>query len=206
MEFLTETREKVIFKFGGLFAILFLTIVVPGYGIHKLVNQLADQQRLHDQYVQETNATISGLSTRVDTLGKEYQKTASFKKEATCLADNIYHEIGTQSEEGMKAVAQVTLNRKREGFANTICGVVHQKTGDTCQFSWVCNPLNPPNPSAYHKAYDIAKKSLTNGIALGKLNEALYYHADYVKPSWSHQMRYITQIGPHVFYKDRDGN
>ena len=139
---ISETREKIIFKFGGLFAVLFLTIVVPGYEIHKLINKLAEQQKLHEQYVQETNATINGLSTRVDILSKDYQKTVAFKKEATCLADNIYHEIGTTSEEGMRAVAQVTLNRKREGFAPSICGVVHQKTNGVCQFSWVCQNNN----------------------------------------------------------------
>lgn len=203
MEFISETREKLIFKFGGLLAAIFLTTVVPGYGVHKLVNQLAEQQRLHDQYVQETNATISGLSTRVDILGKEYQRSVFFKKEASCLADNIYHEIGVNSEEGMRAVAQVTLNRKREGFAPTICGVVHQKTGDTCQFSWVCGDHKQPSAPAYQKAYNIARKSLLNGIALGKLNEALYFHADYMKPSWASQKNFVAQIGPHKFYSEK---
>ena len=189
MEFLTETREKVIFKFGGLFAVIFLTTIVPGYGVHKLVNQLVQQQKMHDQYVQETNATIAGLSNQVDKLGKDYQKSASFKKEAGCLADNIYHEIGVRSEEGMRAVAQVTLNRKREGFAPTICDVVHQKTGETCQFSWVCEQHGPPNSTAYHKAYEIARKSLLNGIALSKLSDALYFHATSVNPAITSRSR-----------------
>jgi len=203
MEFISETREKLIFKFGGLLAAIFLTTVVPGYGIHKLTSRLAEQQRLHNEYVQETNATINGLSNRVDTLGKEYQKSVFFKKEASCLADNIYHEIGVNSEEGMRAVAQVTLNRKRERFASTICGVVHQKTGDTCQFSWVCGEHKQPYAPAYQKAYNIARKSLLNGIALGKLNGALYYHADYVNPSWRKEKIFIEQIGPHKFYSEK---
>ena len=203
MEFLTETREKVIFKFGGLFAVIFLTTIVPGYGVHKLFNQLVQQQKMHDQYVQETNATIAGLSNQVDKLGKDYQKSASFKKEAGCLADNIYHEIGVRSEEGMRAVAQVTLNRKREGFAPTICDVVHQKTGETCQFSWVCEQHGPPNSTAYHKAYEIARKSLLNGIALSKLSDALYFHATSVNPAWSKQKDFLAQIGPHKFYAEK---
>ena len=203
MEFISETREKLIFKFGGLLAAIFLTTVVPGYGVHKLVNQLAEQQRLHDQYVLQTNATINGLSNRVDTLGKEYQRSVFFKKEASCLADNIYHEIGVNSEEGMRAVAQVTLNRKREGFAPTICGVVHQKTGDTCQFSWVCEQHGPPNSTAYHKAYEIARKSLLNGIALSKLSDALYFHATSVNPAWSKEKDFLAQIGPHKFYAEK---
>ena len=61
-----------------------------------------------------------------------------FKKELNCLAENIYYEAGSESFEGKLAVAQVTLNRVASGqFANSICAVVHQKTGETYQFSWV---------------------------------------------------------------------
>lgn len=200
---LTEERESLFYKFGGLIAFIFLIIIAPAYNYHKLQNELKTQQEMHEQYVESTSNAIAGLSSEVDILSKDYQKTVAFKKEATCLADNIYHEIGTKSEEGMRAVAQVTLNRKREGFAPTICGVVHQKNNGVCQFSWVCESYNQPNQYAYQKAYDIARKSLTSGIALSRLHEALYYHADYVNPSWKNQKNFVAQIGPHVFYSEK---
>jgi len=65
--------------------------------------------------------------------------TADAKTQVECLAENIYFEAGHESDEGKIAVAFVTLNRVNSGrFENNICGVVKQKTGNTCQFSWYC--------------------------------------------------------------------
>jgi spore germination cell wall hydrolase CwlJ-like protein len=206
---LTDERVLLIYKFGGLFVALFFVLVIPAYNYVHMQHILQDQQEVHEKYVKETEATIGILSDRLNVVSQKYQNTASFKKEANCLADNIYHEIGTDSKEGMLAVAQVTINRVRNHFANTVCGVVNQKRNDTCQFSWVCQEKKRPHDSSYEKAYEVAKNTLIDGVALYKLNDALYYHADYIRPYWAKQKEYIAQIGPHIFYTDKvteDGN
>jgi spore germination cell wall hydrolase CwlJ-like protein len=200
---LTEQQISCYSRFGGLLAGLFLVIIVPVYNQIHFQKVLKEQQEMHEKYVQQTALVIDGLSDRVSFLSSKYQKTESFKKEATCLAKNIYYEIGTQSKEGMLAVAQVTLNRKREGFANSICNVVYQRTETVCQFSWVCEPHKEPSPSSFNKAYEIAKKSLTNGIAMSKLYTALYFHTEAVKPKWEDEKDFIAQIGPHKFYSEK---
>jgi N-acetylmuramoyl-L-alanine amidase len=95
-------------------------------------------------------------------------------KEFLCLAQNIFFEAGSESEEGKVAVAMVTLNRTQDKrFRPTICGVVDQKLvkdipkqqvtvkknwlGQTseerhtiwnkisvCQFSWRCMFVKTP--------------------------------------------------------------
>ena len=78
-------------------------------------------------------ATVEGADIKL------YQLTSDAKREIACLAENIYFEAAHEPENGQLAVAFVTMNRVNSGkFADSICGVVKQKIGSTCQFSWWC--------------------------------------------------------------------
>lgn len=126
-----------------------------------------------------------------------------FKRELQCLAENIYYEAGSESYEGKLAVAQVTLNRVNSGkFADSICDVVHQKTGQTYQFSWVGLPKYAKNKYEWEMSIIVAKKAMTEPVAHALLSKqnALYYHAKYVNPGW--KLQKVTQIGNHIFYKN----
>jgi spore germination cell wall hydrolase CwlJ-like protein len=131
------------------------------------------------------------------------------ERQLACLADNIYREAGYEPFEGKVAVAQVTLNRTRNpNFPNDVCGVVYQKTvvmkKVVCQFSWHCDTAartRPINRAAYAESYEVAKKVLLEGFRLSTMNNALYYHADYVDPKWGKER--ITKIGAHIFYSGR---
>ena len=125
-----------------------------------------------------------------------------FKKELHCLAENIYYEAGSESFEGKLAVAQVTLNRVNSGqFANSICNVVYQKTGETYQFSWVGMHKYAKDRYRWEESQIVAKKAMTEPVAHALLlkQNALYYHANYVNPKW--KLQKVTQIGNHIFYK-----
>jgi spore germination cell wall hydrolase CwlJ-like protein len=130
-------------------------------------------------------------------------------KQLDCLTRNIYWEAATEPVEGKIAVAQVTLNRVNDGrFGNTVCSVVHQKTRVAqrvvCQFSWVCenkHKVQPIAPAHYKESEDIAKKVLFENFRLPSLDDALFYHADYVNPRWNKKR--IVKIGRHIFYKER---
>ena len=195
--------EDMIYKVGGLLFFCMFTIAIPA---HRLIDDRAKltlQELAHEQYVKDTNIEMGQLTDKITDLSIKYQKTEQFKRETNCLAENIYYEAGTQGKEGMEAVAQVTLNRKRAGFAPSICGVVHQ---DGCQFSWTCQPYKQPIPALFSQAYEIAKKSFMTGVALARLDHALYFHGDYIKPDWAGQKKFIEQIGQHRFYGEYHGN
>lgn len=129
------------------------------------------------------------------------------EQQLNCLARNIYYEAGNEPFEGKVAVAQVTLNRlEHKDFPKDICQVVQQKNiiykKVLCQFSWYCtNPSkrNMVNKDAFEESMTVAKKVLLEDFRLPGLDEAMYYHADYVKPKWNKEK--ITTIGSHIFYK-----
>jgi spore germination cell wall hydrolase CwlJ-like protein len=131
------------------------------------------------------------------------------QKDLKCLALNIYREAGNEPFEGKVAVAQVTINRTQNpDFPNEICDVVYQKNNFTgrivCQFSWYCDSTHrnrPINKELYDESYRVAKMVLLEDFRLESLDQALYYHADYVNPNWG--FKKITKIGQHIFYKGK---
>ena len=131
--------------------------------------------------------------------------TKDARKQVDCLAENIYHEAGFESELGKQAVAQVTLNRTQdERFPQSICGVVKQKTQSTCQFSWFCLPVKLKRDStAFKQSMDMALYVYANYEQIKDVTDgALYYHADYVNPRWR-GVEKTTVIGRHIFYKEK---
>jgi spore germination cell wall hydrolase CwlJ-like protein len=120
--------------------------------------------------------------------------------EQECLAGAVYFEARGEPLEGQLAVAQVILNRARSGiYPGSICAVVTQPA----QFSFIRGGKFPAvnrNDDNWHKAMavaDIAAKALVQEIA----GNVLWYHADYVAPSWGLRLTPAAQIGRHIFYQ-----
>lgn len=119
--------------------------------------------------------------------------------EQLCLAKAIYFEARGESLEGQLAVAEVVLNRAASGrYPPTICAVVTQPA----QFSFIqagkFPSLDREDPM-WRKALaiaDIARKGVVRQIA----TNVLWYHADYVAPSWGRRLTRTAQIGTHIFY------
>lgn len=149
---------------------------------------------------------------KVDDLQKreidpDYMTATEVEKSLDCLALNVYREAGHEPFEGKVAVAQVTLNRVNSNkFPKDVCSVVYQKSRFTerviCQFSWYCDTKHrnrPVNQEAYDESYRVAKMVFLEDFRLESVQNALYYHADYVKPNW--KLKRITKIGQHIFYE-----
>jgi spore germination cell wall hydrolase CwlJ-like protein len=127
--------------------------------------------------------------------------------EIRCLALNIYHEARGEPEEGMYAVASVTLNRvASKHYPDTVCKVVYQKRWDYLRkryvsaFSWT--ELDAPfstDDRAWQKATHIAKEIYNNPDAQ-ILKNALFYHARHIHPSWARKKAKVASIGRHIFY------
>lgn len=137
--------------------------------------------------------------------------TPSARQEVVCLAQNMYFEAGAEPEKGQLAVAFVTHNRTQSGaFPDSYCGVVKQRLGAVCQFSWYCEKraramidrglLTIENNSVYNRITDMALNFYLNTETFKDPTKgALFFHATYVKPMWNN-MKYTAQIGRHIFY------
>ena len=152
-------------------------------------------------------AFMAIMSLVIITANAEEAISVATQKQLTCLAQNIYHEAGSESLAGKVAVAQVTINRAKSGdFPRTICGVVNQKTQvadkTICQFSWVCDPLARGRriySKAWQESQEIAHSVLLDGLRLESLGtKALYFHNARVRPKWG--LARVDRIGGHTFY------
>ena len=125
---------------------------------------------------------------------------AALDEQGKCLATAVYFESMGESLEGQLAVANVVINRARSGqYPSTWCGVVKQKA----QFSFVRGGRFPRVDSAceaWRNAQAIARIASAN-LATALPDDVLWYHADYVAPSWGHRLSFAQKIGQHIFYR-----
>ena len=159
---------------------------------------LAHLGALADQMVTLADAILTpqvGLGALV----QSYAGISTDGREQDCLANAVYFEARGEPVEGQLAVAEVVLNRTRSGrYPSTICEVVTQPW----QFSFVRNGIIP--------AADRSSDSWRKAVAIARIAEAgaqrllprdvLWYHADYVNPSWGRRLARNTKIGLHIFY------
>lgn len=154
--------------------------------------------------VEVINEDIKEIKTVV--LEKTNTKVKYSDKDLECMARNIYYEAGTESYTGKLAVAQVTLNRVKTGYwGNNICKVVYAKQ----QFSWTKVPKRAwmaLKGNAWADSLQAANQVLSYGIRVKPLKTALFYHADYVNPTWKDADKRIAKIGAHIFYTQAKGS
>jgi len=183
---------------GGLFAMIFFGLYVP-FNIYSRTMEMYEAQIRTNQVL---TSQLDHMSRRVEFLNLSYDQQRKVRTEVECLAKNIYFEAGSESRAGKIAVAEVTMNRvKSREFPRTVCGVVYQRTRNTCQFSWVCQGKNTIRPSSvWNESYKIAENILISKKSYGIIGSAKYFHATYVNPAWATEKRVVNQIGNHIFY------
>jgi N-acetylmuramoyl-L-alanine amidase len=127
--------------------------------------------------------------------------------EVRCLAENVYFEARGEPLNGQYAVAEVTINRLRSPFfPKTICGVVHDTRWDplrrrfTAHFSWTQEERSEPWGPLWEQSLAVAT-AVINETHMPLVPDALYYHADSVRPYWANPKRSVAKIGNHVFYR-----
>lgn len=127
-------------------------------------------------------------------------KVAMTDADVQCLAKNIYHEAGVESRAGKIAVAQVTINRLKNGnYGKSICKVVHAKA----QFSWTLDKKlrnEKPKGELWQASLAIAKE-FARGIRAKGMANIDHYHTDYIKkPFWARSKTAKIKVGQHIFY------
>ena len=120
-----------------------------------------------------------------------------------CLSQAVYFEARGESIKGQFAVAEVVLNRVDSGqFAGSVCGVVNQRGGGACQFSYVCD--GHADRMRDPEARDIAERIayvMLNGAPRTLTEGATYFHTNAVRPGWSRRFERTAAIGEHLFYR-----
>jgi len=135
--------------------------------------------------------------------------SSQVKRDLQCLAVNIYHEARGEPRAGQYAVARVTLNRvKSPRYPNTVCEVVYQQKWDRIRrryvgaFSWTELPAAKKlDKRTWKRAWNIAEAVYHDHDSNNDLKGALFYHANYIKPSWARKKVPVAKIGHHIFYK-----
>jgi spore germination cell wall hydrolase CwlJ-like protein len=127
------------------------------------------------------------------------------KSERRCLAEVVFYEGRNETVEGQIAIAQVVLNRVRSGqWPDTICAVVRQGRGDSCQFPAVCKAGERPSDSdaGWQRAAWIADDAAAGRAWLSELSDATHYHNASAKPPWRLSMKFIRKVGWRLYYSD----
>ncbi|MHB8529465.1 MAG: cell wall hydrolase [Caulobacteraceae bacterium] len=123
-------------------------------------------------------------------------------REVDCLAEAVYFEARGESGAGQAAVAQVVMNRTRAGgFPRTVCGVVHQRAGGLCQFSFVCLGLrrSVSESAAWGRSRAVARRAL-GGYVMTLVGPATSFRAAGPGRPWPRRMSRVSRLGGHVFY------
>ena len=145
---------------------------------------------------QSATPRVASLSQLVETM----PAGAGLSREMECLAGAIYFESRGEPLAGQLAVGQVVVNRAESGrFPADYCGVVHQKS----QFSFVRGGAMPRidrGSPAWKRATAIARIA-HEGLWDSEAGDALFFHARYVKPSWSRTKIARATIDSHIFYR-----
>jgi N-acetylmuramoyl-L-alanine amidase len=129
-----------------------------------------------------------------------YASNAALDEESNCLATAVYFEARGESVDGQLAVARVVMNRAASGrYPPSWCATVKQPA----QFSFVRHGQFPAidyESDAWRKAEAVARLAAANAVpSIG--TDVLWYHADYVAPSWRRNLTEVKQIGQHIFYR-----
>ena len=130
----------------------------------------------------------------------KFATNAPLDQQTNCLATAVYFEARGASVEGQLAVARVVMNRAASGrYPPDWCSVVKQPA----QFSFVRHgefPYADTNSAAWQKAEAVAELAAAN-VVPSVSNDVLWYHADYVAPTWRRSLQEVQQIGAHIFYR-----
>ena len=170
--------------------------VVPVFVEKAVVQEPPGDAELPAENSTDSTSSASSLRELVSTIPTAGQ----LSDELHCLAGAVYFEARGEPLEGQLAVAQVIVNRAEDRrFPSSYCGVVYQRS----QFSFVKGGRMPKvrtGSAAWKRAEAIARIA-HRGLWDSKAGDALFFHANYVRPRWSHRKVALATIDTHVFYR-----
>jgi N-acetylmuramoyl-L-alanine amidase len=180
---------------------LFLTLIggsTEAFGQQSAIAQVTPAVLGVPAIARDAVAVTPALGALVD----RFSAGAPLDEEAHCIAVAVYHEARGESLQGQMAVARVIMNRAASGkYPASWCGTVKQPW----QFSFV-NPKTGVMPgvdeasASWRKALGVTRLATANAVPVLS-TDVLWYHADYVAPSWGRRLTRVEKIGTHIFYR-----
>ena len=124
------------------------------------------------------------------------------KKDKDCKAmlQTLYHEARGESDEGVKAVAQVIINRTAHPtrWKDTVHGVIHEPW----QFSYLWDgSTKKAMKKEQHKRMAVLAHKVLSGELESPVADSVFYHTKIVNPGWSKRVTKVGVLGDHIFYK-----
>jgi spore germination cell wall hydrolase CwlJ-like protein len=170
--------------------------VVPVFVENEVVQELPEESEAESENPSGDAPKAGSLRDLVASIPAAGQSS----EELHCLAGAVYFESRGEPLEGQLAVAQVIMNRAEDSrWPSSYCGVVRQRA----QFSFVKNGRMPhirTGSAAWKRAQAIARIA-HRGLWDSSAGDAVYFHAKYVRPSWSRRKVAVATIDTHVFYR-----
>jgi spore germination cell wall hydrolase CwlJ-like protein len=149
---------------------------------------------------QTTLPTGMHAAASLDDLVAEFTGGDTQGAEEDCLANAVYFEARGEPLQGQLAVAEVVINRAASGrYPSSLCAVVVQPA----QFSFVRRGIIPRADrasEAWRRAVAVARIAKEKLMPRVLPSSCLWYHANYVSPSWGRRLARNAQIGLHIFY------
>ena len=153
--------------------------------------------------IEETQRLVKNMTTIPPVTATVIANVIS-PSELKCMAENIYFEAARESLVGKIAVGQVVLNRmKSPNYPKTICGVVHQKNGTTCMFSWTCEePKEIIQGTSWKQSQQVAQELLSKSSenTLDITEGSTHFHGIQINPGWNN-LKPTAKIDGHQFYR-----
>lgn len=119
-----------------------------------------------------------------------------------CLTEALYFESRGESLEGQIAVAEVILNRVDSPlYPRSVCGVVKQRGGGGCQFSYVCDGKKRMREKGAADLSGRIARAMLDGAPRLLTEGATHFHTRHVRPGWSKRFAHTASIGAHIFYR-----
>jgi spore germination cell wall hydrolase CwlJ-like protein len=119
-----------------------------------------------------------------------------------CLTEALYFEARGESLEGQIAVAEVILNRVDSPlYPRTVCGVVKQRGGGGCQFSYVCDGRSRMREKGAADLAGRIARAMLDDAPRRLTDGATHFHTRSVRPGWSRKFSHTASIGAHLFYR-----
>lgn len=177
--------------------------VMPLFVARPVVQPVPADDASSDDFSDLSDPDFSDVAARASTLSALVSASpakGALSEELHCLAGAVYFEARGEPLAGQLAVAQVVINRSESRqFPASYCGVVHQRS----QFSFVKNGRMPnirEGSQAWQRATAIARIA-HQGMWESEADDSLYFHANYVRPSWSRSKQARARISTHIFYR-----
>lgn len=146
----------------------------------------------------ETAQKASILAHEIEVIPEAEGLPEDDKQEFVCTALAVYYEAKGESLRGQQAVADVILNRKKKGFATSLCGVVWQHH----EFSWTARSVKSliPRSITLWKTSQKAAFDVVFGNVADITHGALYfYNPQRDHPAWGKRLPHVFAEGHHVF-------